>query len=77
MEVFNMSIGRLLIIMGVILVVVGLVLTFWQKIPLLGKLPGDIYFERGNFRFYFPLATSILLSLILTLIFQIVSRISK
>ena len=77
MEVFNMSIGRLLIIMGITLVVVGLVLTFWQKIPLIGRLPGDIYFERGNFRFYFPIVTSILLSLILTLIFHIVSRISK
>lgn len=77
MEVFDMGIGRLLIVMGVILVVVGLALTFWQKIPLIGKLPGDIYFERGNFRFYFPIVTSILLSLILTLIFHIVSKISR
>jgi len=77
MEVFDMNIGRLFIIMGVILVAVGLILTFWQKIPLIGRLPGDIYFERGNFRFYFPIVTSILLSLILTFIFHIVSRISK
>lgn len=67
----------MLIIMGVILVLAGLAVTFFQKIPILGKLPGDIYFEKGNFRFYFPLMTSILLSLILTLISSLISRLFR
>ncbi|MFH0846911.1 MAG: DUF2905 domain-containing protein [Chloroflexota bacterium] len=73
----DMSAGKLLIIFGVILILVGLWLTFGARIPLLGKLPGDFTFGKGNFRFYFPLATSILLSLLLTLIFSIFSRLFK
>ena len=66
--------GKILIIAGIFLVVLGLVFTFWQRLPLLGKLPGDFYFQKGDFKFYFPLATSILLSLLLTLILNIISR---
>ena len=68
------TLGRIIIVFGVVLVIVGLALVFFQRIPLLGKLPGDFYFERGNFRFYFPIATSVILSLILTLILNIVFR---
>lgn len=68
------ELGKTLIIFGVILVGVGLLLTFVNKIPLLGKLPGDILIQKKNFTFYFPLATSILTSIILSLIFWLFSR---
>ena len=63
--------GKITIVAGVVLVIIGLLLTFSDKIPLLGKLPGDFRIERENFSFYFPLTTSILLSLLLTLLFYL------
>ncbi len=63
------DLARLFIILGVILVVIGLALLLVPKIPGLGKLPGDIVIKRENFTFYFPLGTSILISIILSLIF--------
>ncbi|MCD6082834.1 DUF2905 domain-containing protein [Candidatus Aerophobetes bacterium] len=60
--------GKLLILAGVILVLMGMAFLWGNKIPFLGKLPGDIYIHRGNFTFYFPLSTCIVISLILTLI---------
>jgi hypothetical protein len=68
------DLGRLLIIIGVILVIVGAAFLLAPKIPWLGKLPGDISYKRGNFSFYFPLGTCILLSIILTLIFYLFRR---
>jgi hypothetical protein len=68
------EIGKTLIIFGAILLGVGLLLTFFQKIPFLGKLPGDILIQKKNFTFYFPVMTSILVSIILSLIFWIFSR---
>jgi uncharacterized membrane protein len=66
--------GKILIVIGIFLVVLGLIFTFWQRIPLLGKLPGDFSFKWGNTTFYFPLVTSIILSLLLTLVLNIISR---
>jgi hypothetical protein len=63
--------GKILLILGILFVVIGLLLMLGPKIPLLGKLPGDFMVRRGNFTLYFPLATSILLSIVLTLIFFI------
>jgi hypothetical protein len=63
------DLARILIVIGVILVVVGLALLLLPKIPGLGRLPGDIVIKRENFTFYFPLGTSILISVILSLIF--------
>jgi hypothetical protein len=70
------TIGRYLIVFGAVIVVIGIVLMMAGKTPglRLGRLPGDIYIERGNWRFYFPLATSILLSLILTFILWLLNR---
>ena len=62
------SIGRVLIVTGVILVVVGIAVTFWDKIPFIGRLPGDISFKRGNVTVYVPIVTSLVLSILLTLI---------
>ncbi len=60
--------GRLLIILGLIVVVVGVVLMIGGKLP---RLPGDIYIRRDTYTIYIPLATSVLLSILLTLIFSV------
>ena len=66
-----------LVIVGVLLAAVGLVWLFGPSIPWLGKLPGDIAIERENFRFYFPLTTCILLSLLLTGILWVIRIFSR
>jgi hypothetical protein len=66
-----MALGKSLILLGLAISAVGLFLWFGSSFPLLdglGRLPGDIYVRRGNFSFYFPLATSILISIIASLI---------
>ncbi len=70
------TVGRMLLGAGVLLAVLGLLLIVADRFPWLriGRLPGDIAVGRGSFRFYFPLATSILLSLLLTLALWIASR---
>jgi len=68
------ELGRLLLLVGAVIVVLGLVLTFAGRIPWLGRMPGDIVYRRGNFTFYFPLATSILLSIVLTAILWLIRR---
>jgi hypothetical protein len=69
------ELGRALIFFGVILAIVGAVLYFSGRANLpIGRLPGDITYRKGNFTFYAPLATSILLSIILSLILWLVSR---
>ncbi|MCF3941872.1 DUF2905 domain-containing protein [Oceanobacillus alkalisoli] len=60
--------SKLLITAGVVLIVLGLI---WRFI---GRLPGDIQFKTGNVTFYFPIVTSILISIILTLFFYLVGR---
>jgi len=66
--------GKLLIFLGIIIVLVGLFLVSFSKIPYLGKLPGDIYVKKGNFSFYFPLATSIIISIFLTILLNLIFR---
>jgi hypothetical protein len=68
------ALGKMLIFLGVILILVGLVFLFAQKIPYIGRLPGDIYVKRGNFTFYFPLATCIIISIVLTFILWLFRR---
>jgi hypothetical protein len=68
------DLGRALMLFGGALVVVGALLSLGGKIPWLGRLPGDIVIERDNFRFYFPLATSILISIVLSLIAALFRR---
>lgn len=68
------DLGRFLIVIGVILVIVGAVFLLAPKLPWLGRLPGDISYRRGNFSFYFPLGTCILISIILTLIMYLFRR---
>ncbi len=68
------AIGKTLIVFGAVLILAGALLTFINKVPFLGKLPGDIYIEKKNFTFYFPLMTSLLISIILSLLFWSWSR---
>jgi len=68
------SLGRMLIILGIVIVAVGVLLLLAQKIPYIGRLPGDIYVKKDSFTFYFPLTTCIIVSLLLTLIFWILRR---
>jgi hypothetical protein len=70
-----MGFGRMLIIIGIVLIVAGLLFTLGEKLPIrFGRLPGDIVIRGRNTTFYFPIVTSILLSLILTLLFAIFGR---
>lgn len=64
--------GKWLIIAGIVLIVAGVILHFGVKIPWLGKLPGDFHFKSGNATIYIPLATSIVLSLLLSLILYLI-----
>jgi hypothetical protein len=67
-------IGRLLIIAGVVLAVIGIVFVLGPRIPMLGRLPGDVHFESGNVRVFLPLGTMLLLSLILTVVLNLLNR---
>lgn len=66
--------ARILIITGGILILVGGLLTVLPRIPWLGKLPGDILIKKENITFYFPLATCILLSLLISFIIYIINQ---
>lgn len=68
------SLAKTLILLGLILAAVGGLILFIGKVPYIGKLPGDISIQRKNFSFYFPLTTSILLSILLTLLFSFFRR---
>jgi hypothetical protein len=65
--------SRWLIIFGVVLIALGLLWPLLQKLGL-GRLPGDIVIERGNFRFYFPIVTSLIISVVLSLILCLLNR---
>jgi hypothetical protein len=66
--------GRMLIVVGAVILLLGLLLTFAGRVPGLGKLPGDIVVRRGNFTFYFPLVTSLILSVVLSLVLALFRR---
>ncbi len=68
------ELAKVLIILGLVLVVAGLVLLFFQKVPLLGKLPGDIVIRRENFTLYFPLTTGILISIVISVILYLIGK---
>lgn len=68
------AIGKMLILAGLMLAAIGILFLFADKIPYLGRLPGDIYIKRDRFSFYFPITTSIIISTILTIIFSILKK---
>ncbi len=67
--------GKYIIIIGLIIIVVGVIIFFfYNKLNWVGKLPGDIRIEKENFKFYFPITTMVLLSLVLTLIINLIKK---
>jgi uncharacterized protein HemY len=66
--------GKLLITVGMICLVAGILILNSDRIPFLGKLPGDIIIERENFKLFFPITTSILISVVLSLIVYLINR---
>lgn len=68
------ELGRGLIVLGILLIITGGLFLLTGKIPWLGRLPGDIIIERKNFSFYFPLATSLIVSIVLSLLFWFFAR---
>jgi hypothetical protein len=72
------DLGKLLLGFGALMVLLGLVLlvagNLSGKVPWLGRLPGDLHIERGNWTFYFPLATCLVISIVLTLLFSLFGR---
>jgi len=69
--------GKILIFFGFLLIIFGVIILVGGKISFFGKLPGDIYIKKENFTFYFPLASSFLISIILSLILTIIFKIFK
>jgi len=67
-------IGKMLILLGIILAAIGGFMLIAGRISWIGRLPGDILLQKKNFTFYFPLATSILVSIVLTLLFWLLGR---
>jgi hypothetical protein len=68
------ELGRLLIVVGILVAVIGIILTLAGRLPWLGRLPGDIYVQRGHWTFVFPLATSLLISVVLSIVLWIIGR---
>jgi len=68
------DIGKALVVLGLLIALAGLLLVFVGRVPWIGRLPGDIHIQRGSWSFYFPLTTSIVLSLLLTLAFWLFGR---
>jgi hypothetical protein len=66
--------GRLLLVLGGILVVSGALIMLGARLFGLGRLPGDVFIQRGNFTFYIPIVTCIILSILLTIIINLIRR---
>ena len=71
------ALGKVFVLFGLVMVAVGGLLMFFEKIPYLGKLPGDIHIKKDNLEFYLPLATSLLISLVLSWAFWLMSYFDK
>lgn len=65
-------IGKLIVIAGIILIILGLLMIYGSKIPFLGRLPGDIHIKSGQFDLYLPITTCIIISLLLTILFYLI-----
>lgn len=71
----NHETGKWIIVAGVLVVIAGIIIYFFHdRLNWIGRLPGDIRIERENFRFYFPITTMIIFSILLTVIIQVVKR---
>ncbi|MDX9856781.1 MAG: DUF2905 domain-containing protein [candidate division Zixibacteria bacterium] len=68
------AIGRALVVVGSVAVIMGLIFVFHDRIPFLGKLPGDFFVKKNNTTFYFPLTTMLIISVILTILLNLFGR---
>ncbi len=68
------ELGKILIAFGLLIALAGVALLLVGRVPWIGRLPGDIHVQRGSFTFYFPLATSLLLSVVLSLVLYLLGR---
>jgi uncharacterized membrane protein YkgB len=68
------ALGKMLILLGVFIILIGLLVLIGEKIPWIGRLPGDIIIRKKSFTFYFPIVTSIIISIILTLLFTLLRK---
>ncbi|WP_373029129.1 DUF2905 domain-containing protein [Sulfurovum sp.] len=75
----NMTeIGKSIIFIGIVIIIIGVMLLFSDRLPFnLGKLPGDISYKKENFSFYFPITTSIIISIVLSLLFYLFAKFFK
>jgi len=71
------GVGKFLILAGGFLILFGLLFIFWERIPFLGKLPGDLMIQKGSFRLFIPVVTCIIISLVLTILINIVLRLFR
>jgi len=68
------EVGKILAVAGALIAVLGIIVMTAGKVPFIGRLPGDIVVERRNFTLYAPIATCLLLSLIVTVIYRLLGR---
>jgi hypothetical protein len=66
------GLGKILLIVGAVIIVIALLMIFGQYIPFFGKLPGDIFIKKDNWSFYFPIVTFLIVSIILTIIINVI-----
>ena len=66
------GLGKILLIVGGVIIILGLLLIFNQHIPFFGKLPGDIAIKKDNFSFYFPVVTFLIISVVLTILINVI-----
>jgi len=66
------GLGKILLIVGAVIIVIALLMIFGQHIPFFGKLPGDIFIKKDNLSFYFPIVTFLIISIILTVIINLI-----
>ena len=70
----NIHVGKVLLLFGILVALAGVLFLLSDKVPFIGKLPGDIVIKRDNFTFYFPITTSLIVSIILTLLIKLFTK---
>lgn len=68
------AMGKTLIFFGIVLIIIGAVFAFGARLPWLGRLPGDVYIQKKGFSLYFPIMTSLVVSVVLSIIFMLLRR---
>lgn len=71
------DLGKVLVFLGLVVLAIGVLILFFDRIPFLGKLPGDIYIKKGNFAFYAPITSAILVSIILSILLTLFSNFKR